>query len=56
MQVINYNNMANGDTKLRFEEKLRHMVMLNKLGRGKYVVFKSLSTTSVICKKWRNVA
>lgn len=42
--------MANGDTKLRFEEKLRHMVMLNKLGRGKYVIFKSLSTTSVICK------
>lgn len=37
------------------EEKQRHMVMLNKLG-GKYVIFKSRSTHSVICKKWRNVA
>ena len=56
MQVINYNNMANVDTKLRFAEKQRYMVMLNKLGGGKYVIFNYLSASFVTCKKWRNVA
>lgn len=55
MQVINYNNMANGDTKLRFAEKQRYMVMLNKLG-GSYVIYNSLSPLSLTCKKWRGAA